>query len=153
MDANKLRQRMLKDLRVELADEFNRNFQRKAFFSEKWKPRKPRKKARGSLLVVTGTMRRSIRSEVTESGVRFSSAVPYAAVHNEGAEGTRSIKAHTRKSKKGKTYAVKAHTQQFNLPQRQFIGDGKEVRAIVQQVVEDCVAEIDIELSKMLQPQ
>lgn len=144
---------MLKDLRVELADEFNRNFQRKAFFSEKWKPRQPRKKARGSLLVVTGTMRRSIRSEVTEDGVRFSSAVPYAAAHNEGAEGTRSIKAHTRKSKKGKTYTVKAHTQQFNLPQRQFIGDGKEVQAIVQQVVEDCAAEIDVELSNMLKPQ
>lgn len=141
---------MLKDLKVELSDEFNRNFQRKAFFSEKWKPRQPRKKARGSLLLVTGTMRRSIRSEVTESGVRFSSAVPYTAAHNEGAEGTRSIKAHTRKSKKGKTYTVKAHTRQFNLPKRQFIGDGEEVRKLVQQVVEDCVAEIDVELQKML---
>lgn len=141
---------MLKDLKVELSDEFNRNFRRKAFFSDKWKPRQPQKKERGSLLLVTGTLRRSIQSEVTESGVRFSSAVTYAAAHNEGADGTRMVKTHTRKSKKGKTYAVRAHTQRVNLPQRQFIGDGEEVRKIVRDVVEDCVAEIDIELSKML---
>lgn len=141
---------MLKDLKVELSDEFNQNFQRKAFFSEKWKPRKVRKKARGSLLLVTGTLRRSIRSEITESGVRFSSAVAYASVHNEGAEGTRMVKAHTRTSKKGKTYTVKVHSQRFSLPKRQFIGDGEEVRNIVRDVVGDCVAEIDIELQKML---
>lgn len=58
MNANSLKKAIIADLRVELADEFDRNFQRKAFFSERWLPRRG-KKARGSLLVVTGALRRS----------------------------------------------------------------------------------------------
>ena len=39
LDANKLKADILSDMRVELSDEFDRNFERKAFFSDKWKPR------------------------------------------------------------------------------------------------------------------
>ena len=37
-----LKQKILNDLRVELSDEFDRNFQRKAFFDQSWPPRKMR---------------------------------------------------------------------------------------------------------------
>ncbi|WP_294719304.1 hypothetical protein [Prevotella sp.] len=74
-DGKQLEANILKDMRVELADEFDKNFQRKAFFTDAWKPRKD-PKALGSLLVVTGAMRRSIKSEVVGHGVRFSSSRP-----------------------------------------------------------------------------
>ena len=74
IDGQKLEADILKDMRVELTDEFDKNFQRKAFFTDAWKPRKD-KKALGSLLVVTGAMRRSIKSEVVNHGVRFSSSL------------------------------------------------------------------------------
>lgn len=86
-DGKQLEANILKDMRVELADEFDKNFQRKAFFTDAWKPRKD-PKALGSLLVVTGAMRRSIKSEVVGHGVRFSSSMPYTTIHNEGGKGT-----------------------------------------------------------------
>ena len=52
---------ILSDMKVELTEMFDRNFERKGFFGSKWKPRK-NKKAKGSLLHVTGKMRRSIRA-------------------------------------------------------------------------------------------
>ena len=58
LDSQTLKKAIIADLRVELAEEFDRNFQRKAFFSERWLPRRG-KKARGSLLVVSGALRRS----------------------------------------------------------------------------------------------
>lgn len=61
IDGQKLEADILKDMRVELSEEFDKNFQRKAFFTDAWKPRKD-KKALGSLLVVTGAMRRSIKA-------------------------------------------------------------------------------------------
>ena len=72
LDANKLKADILSDMRVELSDEFERNFERKAFFSDKWKPR-AHDYPRGSLLIVTGAMRRSTRGEVFGVGVRFGS--------------------------------------------------------------------------------
>ena len=72
LDANKLKADILSDMRVELSDEFDRNFERKAFFSDKWKPR-AHDYPRGSLLIVTGAMRRSTRGEVFGDGVRFGS--------------------------------------------------------------------------------
>ena len=101
-NANKLKADILNDMRTELADEFDKNFDRKAFFTKKWK-RRANPNAKGSLLMVTGTMRRSVKAEVKVNGVRFSSAVPYAAIHNEGGKGTKQVRQHYRTSKKGKT--------------------------------------------------
>ncbi len=44
--------KILNDLRVELADEFDKNFERKGFFNEKWEDRKH--DGKGSLMFVTG---------------------------------------------------------------------------------------------------
>ena len=37
IDHSQLKRNILNDMRVELADEFDRNFERKAFFTRKWK--------------------------------------------------------------------------------------------------------------------
>lgn len=82
--------RILKDIKVDLGDEFDQNFTRKAFFSEAWPRRKsPKMGGRsGSLLVDTGSLRRSVRSEIDQArfSIRFFSDLPYAAIHNEGGE-------------------------------------------------------------------
>ena len=63
-----MKHRILQDLRVELSEEFDRNFERKAFFGKRWKPR--RTEGRGSLLIVTGTLRRSIQRSVIDDNVK-----------------------------------------------------------------------------------
>lgn len=77
--------RTLRDVRVELKDEFDKNFEREAFFNERWARRKYHDDRSRGLLVRTGTLRRSLRAEVTDRrSVRFFTDVPYAAIHNEG---------------------------------------------------------------------
>lgn len=74
---------ILNDLRVELSDEFDRNFERGSFFgTQKW-PRSTRPGAK-SPLVDSGALRRSIRGRVSGNSVSFSSSLPYASIHNEG---------------------------------------------------------------------
>lgn len=149
IDGRQLKRNILDDMRVELSDEFDKNFDRKAFFSKKWK-RRADPNAKGSLLMVTGTMRRSVKAEVKGDGVRFSSAVPYAAIHNEGGKGTKQVRQHTRTSRKGKQYTVKAHTRKFNMPQRQFVGDAPRTQEIIKGVIADNIAEFNIQLSKFI---
>lgn len=149
IDAEKLKADILDDIRVDLTDEFDRNFERKGFFSEKWKPRL-HNYPRGSLLLVTGALRRSIKSEVVEDGVRFTSAVPYASIHNEGLRGYKMVRAHTRKSKKGNDYTVKAHRRKFNMPKRQFIGDGINTKKIIHEAIDRNLRNFNLSLSSLL---
>ena len=77
--------RTLRDVRVELLEEFDKNFEREAFFNERWARRKHHDDRSRGLLVRTGTLRRSLRAEVTDRrSVRFFTDVPYARIHNEG---------------------------------------------------------------------
>lgn len=78
--------RILKDIQIELGDEFDKNFEREAFFSEAWARRKSPTRPGGHILLDTGTLRRSITSEIKESSIVFRSNLPYAAIHNEGGE-------------------------------------------------------------------
>ena len=98
LDPNKLKADILEEMRVELSDEFDRNFERKGFSSDKWKPR-AHDNPRGSLLMVTGARRRSTQGEVSGNGVRFTSSEPYTSLHNEVGTGFNQVKAHTRRSK------------------------------------------------------
>ena len=85
----------LKNIKVEVADEFDRNFERDAFFNEKWARRKYNNDKNRRLLVRTGNLRQSIHAEITgRDSVMFWSALEYARIHNEG--GTISV---TRKMK------------------------------------------------------
>lgn len=150
IDGAQLKKNILNDMRVELTDEFDRNFERKAFFTKAWKKRKD-PNANGSLLVVSGRMRRSIKSSVEGDGVRFSSDTPYATVHNEGANSYVTVREHQRKHpKSGKVYTVRAHQRKFVMPQRQFIGDSPRTQEIIRGVIEDNLKQFDLSLTKFI---
>lgn len=77
---------ILRDIQVELGDEFDQNFERQAFFSQAWARRKSPTRPGGHILVDTGGLRRSVRSEIRENSIVFCSEHPAAAIHNEGGE-------------------------------------------------------------------
>lgn len=77
---------ILRDIQVELGDEFDQNFERQAFFSQAWARRKSPTRPGSLILVDSGDLRRSVRSEIKESSIVFFSDLPYAAIHNEGGE-------------------------------------------------------------------
>ena len=85
-ETKKIIRQILSDIRVELGDEFDRNFERQAFFSEAWARRKSPPRPGGTILVDTGTLRRSIRSRTTDDSITFYTDLPYAAIHNDGGE-------------------------------------------------------------------
>ena len=75
----------LNDIKVEAADEFDQNFNRQAFFNQKWARRKYNDDESRGLLVQSGTLRRSIIAKITDrDSVLFQTTVPYAKIHNEG---------------------------------------------------------------------
>lgn len=149
IDGEQLKRNILDDMRVELSDEFDKNFDRKAFFTKKWK-RRANPNAKGSLLIVTGTMRRNIKAEVRGNGVRFTSSVPYTAIHNEGGTGFKPVKSHQRKSKKGKVYTVRAHSRKFTMPKRQFIGDGPDTQRLIKGVIDDNLQKFNLSLTNFI---
>jgi phage gpG-like protein len=138
------------------------SFNRQAWLGdsvEPWRKRRYKKKDSGrAILVKTGRLRRSIR--VVSSNldtVVVGTDVPYAKAHNEGYNGTVSVKAHQRnkysKSKVGsgsftksgkermKTVTsisgsgmVKAHTKRMKLPKRQFLGNSQYLVARLKRV-------------------
>lgn len=149
-------QKIVSDLRVELKEEFDKNFERKAFFSKTWKNRIL--EGKGSLMNVTGKLRRSIRAEESGTSIIFSSSEVYAAIHNEG--GTIIV---TNKMKKYfwakykqtgdikyKYMAMKKAGTRIHIPQRQFIGDDDRVVQITREVVQTNVNNSINELTKKL---
>ena len=93
---NLLVRETLKDIRTEALEEFDRNFEREAFFNEKWARRKFNDDKSRGLLVQTGNLRRSITGRITSrDSVVIETTEPYARIHNEG--GTITV---TRKMKK-----------------------------------------------------
>jgi len=75
----------IKDVEIELSDEFDRNFERKAFFDKAW-PAPRLSNSRGSTLMRSSALRRSIKSASDENGITWKSPVSYATIHNEGGE-------------------------------------------------------------------
>ena len=82
----RIMRRILGDIRVEMTEEFDRNFEREAFFSERWQRRRSPTRPGGHILVETGQLRRSIRSVTSDTSIRFFTTLPYAAIHNDGGE-------------------------------------------------------------------
>ena len=78
--------RSIEDIKVEFDEEFDRNFERKAFFDEKEWPERKFDDGVGSLLQRTGGLRRSIRSRKRRGELVYSSSRQYARIHNEGGE-------------------------------------------------------------------
>lgn len=176
---NDILYKILNDLRVELADEFDKNFERKAFFNEQWEDRKHDSK--GSLMLVTGKLRRSIKSEIEGSSIVFSSSEPYAVIHNEGGEITVTEKmksyfwakyyevvgkiTHTKKgtfirSQRNmelselaqwyKNMALMKVGSKIRIPKRQFIGHHSEVDRCVKQVIDDNMKDVQAYIKNLL---
>lgn len=85
-NVQKIIKNILRDIQVELTDEFDQNFERQAFFSEAWQRRKSPTRPGGHILVDTGQLRRSIKSRTTENSIIFYTDLPYAEIHNDGGE-------------------------------------------------------------------
>ena len=162
-DTAKLFRLLMNDIKVELFEEFIRNFERKAFFDTAWKSAKHNNI--GSLLMRNGSLRRSLSARVFGNTVVFSSSLPYATAHNEGAKITVTQKmrgffwyqhklslGQMQSTSKGKlrnnkfnramsaeavfwkSMALKPVGSVIEIPKRQFIGDHPRV----QQSVNDC---------------
>ncbi|WP_376777166.1 phage virion morphogenesis protein [Flavobacterium covae] len=111
------------------------NFVKQRFVEKNWKdngtqPWEARKrKGRGSLLTVSGRLKRSIRKIASGNYfVYIGTDVPYAQVHNEGGETSKTVnvRSHQRK-RNGRSHNVKLHTRtsRFKVPKRQFLGDSQ----------------------------
>lgn len=155
---SKLYQRFPEMAAIEAVNFSKERFVRKNWVdrtAQAWKARKPspewhseaEKKAasRGSLMVKSGRLKRSIRKiMVTRNSVTIGSDVPYAEAHNEGAEinTTVNVKAHSRK-RKGREHKVKAfiRKRKITLPERRFIGESaillRRVERLVQREIND----------------
>lgn len=108
------------------------NFSKERFIRKNWVDRSPEAwkktdKKKGSTLVSTGQLKRSIRiKSISGNKIIIATDIPYAQIHNEGGTITSiaNVKAHNRVSMKGKKSNVKAHKRKMNttIPKRQFIG-------------------------------
>lgn len=77
---------ILSDIRVDLKEEFDLNFERQAFFNEAWQRRRSPTRSGRAILIGKGSLRRSIRSKTTGESITFYTDSPYAEIHNEGGE-------------------------------------------------------------------
>ncbi|REH00283.1 phage virion morphogenesis protein [Flavobacterium aquicola] len=122
----------------------------------RWKARKPspewhseeqkRAASRGSLMVKSGRLKRSIRKiKVTRNSVTIGTDVPYAEAHNEGAviNTTVNVKAHSRK-RKGREHQVKAfrRKRKITLPERRFIGESAVLGRRLERLIQREITEI-----------
>lgn len=85
-DLNVVVRRILSDIRIDLGDEWDQNFEREGFFAEKWQRRHSPLRPGGHILVDTGKLRQSIKSRSDAESITFYSDLPYAGIHNEGGE-------------------------------------------------------------------
>ena len=159
MDFKTFLNHILTDTKVKLTEAFDRNFERKGFFGNGW-PETKIPNRRGSLMMRTGTLRRSIRSTVEGSSVRWTSSVPYADLQNNGGElvitekmkhyfwamyyrVSGAAKGHKGSAQKAfsveaeqwKALALKKVGDKLKIPKRQFIGDHPEVKRMVDDIV------------------
>jgi phage gpG-like protein len=111
--------------------------------SDPWTPRSRKrrggtKRQNGAILVDSGRLKRSIRkTSVSPERVVIVTDVEYAALHNEGLKGTEQVKQHTRTSRKGKAYTVRAHARKVDMPERRFMGDSEELCRRLENIIID----------------
>ena len=74
---------LIHDVAVNLNDEFDKNFERKAFFNEPWEQTKL-KNPRGSLMMRSGNLRNGMRYDINRHSIRFTNSMIYAAIQNNG---------------------------------------------------------------------
>lgn len=135
---------IVKDISTELMEEFDKNFEHKGFLSDKWKDTKfPNR--RGSLMLRSGKLRRSLEVSVTNNIITFSSSLPYAKIHNEGGK----IKV-TEKMKRyfwylykqatgGITYSLKTKQAQKTKRNRNLSADAEFYKSMALKKVGDVI--------------
>lgn len=145
-------QLMMHDIGVDLLQRYKENFENKAFFDKKWKDRKFGN--RGTLLVASGRLRRSITAKTTTNSITFTSDTPYASIHNEGGviEVTKKMKGYfwymygQTGYEPYKAMAMKKVGSKIAIPQRQFIGYHKKIDEIVEEnaraMIEDVMGKV-----------
>ena len=160
----------IRDLRVELTDEFDRNFERKGFFNEKWDEARMQNR-RGSLLMRTGALRRSIRSQSSSNTIRWFSSLPYASIHNNGgfitvtvkmkryfwamhlkASGAKQSRSMSAEAGFWKAMALKKIGTKIKIAKRQFIGYHSKIDGIVDKVFQQTLNRYEIQITKTLKP-
>ncbi|MGL4331274.1 MAG: phage virion morphogenesis protein, partial [Bacteroidales bacterium] len=124
---------------------FKSAFRTKSFDGNPWAaPRVPKKT--GSLLIDSGALVNSIRPVIVSMDRVVISAgnekVDYAQIHNEGDSGSISVPEHTRRTKK-KDVKVRSHTRNVNIPQREFMGNSKELNSLIYSRIEGFVNSIN----------
>jgi phage gpG-like protein len=122
-----------------------------------------RKSARTrAILVQSGALRRGFYTRIKRLDIiQIANSLPYAKVHNEGFEGTVSVKGHDRWMKSKGDYAgtgvysvktrkekrvqlqykqsIKGHSRKMNIPQRQFMGHSVELQKKQEQVIDNTI--------------
>lgn len=81
-----LQRKILKDISVEAASEFDKNFETQSFFGQAWQRHKSPTRAGEHILMKSGALRRDIKAKSDENSITFQASLPYAAIHNEGGE-------------------------------------------------------------------
>jgi len=167
----------IKDVKTDLMDEFDRNFERKAFFDQNW-PREKYPNHTGSLLMRTGGLRRSIKAEIQGNTIRFSSSLPYAGIHNNGGtivvtekmkryfwamylkasgavkgkgSGDRTRRFST-EAEFWKAMALKKAGARIRIPARPFIGHHREVDKAIEQAGDRMMKKLNESLINDLKP-
>ena len=172
MEFNKSFKDCVKDIGVDLAEEFDRNFERKAFFDKAWDVAK--RNDRGSLLLRSGNLRRSIDKSWSNDKLQFTSSLPYATIHNSGGvivvtakmkkyfwamhkqalggqvyntktKGVRNTAGNRKLNDLANFYkamALKKVGSKITIKQRQYIGNHPEVNKAIERNVDKWVASI-----------
>jgi len=173
MDFNQLHRNILNDTRIELTEEFDRNFERKAFFDQMW-PNVKLINRRGSVMARTNNLRRGYRSRIEGEKIAFSNSLPYASIHNEGGEikvtqkmkkyfwamyyqATGSQRHNVRrtasnsarnqrlsiKAQQWKSLALMPIGKMIKIPSRRVIGPHPKIQEIITDVVNDNLSDLN----------
>lgn len=145
---------------VSLTEEFDRNFERKAFFDQKW-PTERHANSRGSQMIRSGKLRKSINHRKGSSQISWRSSLPYATIQNEGGEievteamkrffwamyykasggakgggGKKRIEKLSGEAAKWKAMALMKVGTKMEIEQKQFIGWHPKVDAEINEIV------------------
>ncbi len=75
---------LLKDIKIDLTEEFDRNFERQAFFDSPWTKTKLRPGDNTLNKHGGAGLRGSIRGTTAAQTIKWESSLPYASIHNNG---------------------------------------------------------------------
>jgi len=140
MSLKNLVNNIVEDVAVDLTQAFDRNFERKAFFDRGWKTTN-HPNSRGSLLLRSGRLRKSIKSVQGNKSISWSSSLPYASIHNEGGKMvvTQKMKsffwAMYYKSAGAVTYSVKKKAPNKTQRNKKLTGEANKWKAMALQKV------------------